>query len=144
MSDFKFHRVIGDIKFHGILGDVNPIEHDGGVVYEGDYGPEVVHFQGWSDDNGPRVTVSRFSVEDNVLEDLTWVDWEGVASCHGMDVAELKKHAVSDNVLARAQVYESVGMYCGFGELDLERRELTLEEAEEEFGEFVDRAHATQ
>lgn len=132
---------MSDIKFHGIIGDCNPIEHDGGVVYEGDYGPEVVHFQGWSDDNGQRVTVSRFSVEDNVLEDLTWVNWEEVASSMGMDPEELKGHATSSNVLARAQVYETVGMYCGFRELDAYPQELTLEQAENEFGEFVDRAH---
>ena len=133
-----------DTKFHGIIGDMNPIEHDGGVVYqEGeDQSPEVLYFQGWTDDEGPRVTVSTFCVEDNVLEDLTWVDWDSVASYIGMEVGELKGHAASDNVLARAQVYESVAGYCGFGELDSQPRELTLEQAEKEYGEFVDSCHA--
>lgn len=132
---------MSDIKFHGVIGDMNPIEHDGGVVFDGDYGTMVLYFQGWSDDNGERVTVSTVSVEDNVLEDLNWVDWDAVASCIGMDVEELKGHALSDNVLARAQVYESVAGYYGWGELDPNPSELTLEEAEEEHGAFVDQAH---
>lgn len=130
-----------NIKFHGVIGDMNPIEHSGGVVYDNGSGPEVLYFQDWGEDGEVRVTVSRFSVEDNVLEDLTWVDWEGVASSIDMDPEELKGHATSSNVLARAQVYETVGMYCGFRELDAYPQELTLEQAENEFGEFVDRAH---
>jgi hypothetical protein len=129
-------------KFHGIIGDMNPIEHDGGVVYEGEHGVEVLYFKGWSDDDGPRVTVSRFSVEDNVLTDLSWADWKEVASYIGMPEEELRGHAVSDNVMARAQVYESVAQYCGFIELDHMPRELTLEQAEAEHGEFVDECHA--
>jgi hypothetical protein len=131
-------------QFHGIIGDMNPIEHDGGVVFQNgeDQSPEVVYFQGWHDDEGPRVTVATFNVEDNVLEDLTWVDWDSVASCIGMDVEELKGYAVSDNVLARAQVYESVAAHSGFMNLDSQPRELTLEEAEKEYGEFVDKCHA--
>ena len=133
-----------DTKFHGIIGDMNPIDHGGGVVFQNgeDQSPEVLYFSGWHDDEGPRVTVSTFCVEDNVLEDLNWVDWDSVASCIGMDVAELKGYAVSDNVLARAQVYESVAGHSGFGELDSQPRELTLEQAEKEYGEFVDQCHA--
>jgi hypothetical protein len=132
-------------KFYGIIGDVNPIDHDGGVVYQNgeDQSPEVLYFQGWHDDEGPRVTVSSFNVEDNVLEDLPWVDWDSVASCIGMDVEELKGYAVSDNVLARAQVYESVAAHSGFGELDTYPRHMSLEEAEKEYGEFVDKCHAS-
>jgi len=130
-------------KFHGIIGVTNPIVHNGGVVYQnGDQSPEVVDFSGWHDDNGPRVTVAQFSVEDNVLEDLSWVDWDSVASCIGMDVEELKGYAVSENVLARALVYESVASHSGFMNLDSQPRELSLEEAEKEYGDFVDQCHA--
>jgi hypothetical protein len=130
--------------FHGIIGDVNPIEHDGGVVYTTEHGVEVLYFKGWHDDDGPRVTVSRFPVEDDVLKDLSWADWSEVASYIGMPEDELKAHAVSDNVLARAQVYVEVASYCGFVNLDGEPQELTLAVAEEQFGEFVDEAHAAK
>ena len=130
-------------KFHGVIGDMNPIDHDGGVVYqEGDQSPQVVYFQNWSDEECSRVTVSRFCVEDNVLEDLTWVDWGAVASSIGMEEEEFRGHAVSDNVLARAQVYESVAGYCGFINLDGYPLEMTREEVEDEYGTFVDEAHA--
>lgn len=128
-------------KFYGVIGDMNPIDHGGGVVFEGDYGPELIYFQGWSDDNGPRVTVSRFSVEENVPDDLDWVDWEAVARSIDVEAEALNSYGTGSNVLARAQVYEAVGMYCGFGELDPQPLELTLEEAEEQYGDFVDRAH---
>lgn len=128
--------------FHGIIGDMNPIEHDGGVVFDNGHGPEVIYFQGWHDDEtGPRVSVYEFMVDDNVVDDLGWVDWASVASCIGMEVEELKGHAVSDNVLARAQVYESVAAHSGFSELDSQPRHMSLEEAEEEYGAFVDKAH---
>jgi len=129
-------------KFHGIIGDVNPIEHDGGVVFEREHGVEVVYFQGWTNEEGPRVTVSRFSVEENALEDLSWADWDAVASYIGLEAQALKEYATAPNPIARAQVYESVAQYCGFVNLDQEPRELTLEEAEEEYGKFVDECHA--
>jgi hypothetical protein len=130
--------------FHGILGDVNPIEHDGGVVYTTEHGVEVVYFQSWGEDEDPRVTVSRFSVEDNVLTDLSWAGWDAIASYIGMPEDELKELAVSDNVLVRAQVYVDVAAYHGFVNLDGEPQELTLAAAEEQFGKFVDEAHAAK
>lgn len=129
-------------KFHGIIGDINPIEHNGGVVYEREHGVEMVYFQGWTDEEGPRVTVYRFDVADDVVKELSWVDWDSVASCIGMDVDELKDYGTDENVLARAQVYESVAAHSGFREMDSEPRELTLEEAEAEYGDFVDECHA--
>jgi len=133
-------------KFHGIIGDRNPIDHGGGVVYQNDpdQSPEVLYFQGYEGEDGPRVTVSRFCVEDNVLDDLTWVDWAAVASYIGIEEEALKGYATAPNVLARAQVYESVASYSGFINLDGEPRELTLEEAEKEYGEFVDSCHAAR
>ena len=130
--------------FHGIIGDINPIEHNGGVVCDRGHGVEVVYFSGWTDEEGPRVTVCEFMVEADVVADLTWVDWDSVASYNGIDVDELKGYGTSDNVLARAQVYESVAACCGWMNLDSQPRELSLEEAEAEFGTFVDEAHAAK
>lgn len=129
------------IKVHGVIGDRNPIEHDGGVVYTGDHGTYVRYFQGWDDGEGSRVSVYHFCVEDNVGEDLVWVDWKAVAKCAGLKEEELRAHFTVSNPLARAQVYELVAGHYGFGELDHMPREMTLEEAEKEFGEFVDTAH---
>lgn len=132
-------------KFHAVIGDLNPIEHDGGVVFDRGHGPEVVYFQGWHhDEEGPQVCVATFMVEDDVLEDLDWVDWKSVADLNGMEVDELKKWAKSEDVVDRALVYERVAAYCGYGELDSQRRDMPLEEAEKEFGEFVDAAHAAK
>jgi len=127
--------------FHGIIGDINPIEHDGGVVFDRGHGPEVIYFQGWADDEGEdRVTVYEFTIADDVAEELDWADWDRVGSCVGMDPEELRAEGRSENALARASVYQCVAAYCGFRELDPNPRELTLEKAEREFGEFVDNA----
>lgn len=132
---------MSDIKFHGIIGDMNPIEHGGGVVFDRGHGPEMLYFQDWAGEEGPRVSVYEFTIAENVIEELTWVEWESVASCIGMDVKELKEHAVSENVLARASVYQAVGAHSGFREFDWQPQELTMNQAEVEFGKFVDRAH---
>jgi hypothetical protein len=128
--------------FHGILGDLNPIEHDGAVVYTAGGGVEVLNFKGWHDDEGPRVSVSRFPVGDNVLSDLSWAEWGAVASYIGMPEDELKELAGDERILARAQVYLDVAAYHGFVNLDSSPQELTLAEAEEQYGKFVDEAHA--
>lgn len=123
--------------FHGIIGDVNPIEHDGGVVFDRGNGPEVLYFQGWTDEYGEdRVTVFEFTV----VEELDWVDWDSVSRSYGIYVDELKALGRSPDVLARAEAYNCIASYYGFRELDPNPRELTLEKAEREFGEFVDQA----
>jgi len=131
-------------KFHGVIGDMNPIEHDGGVVFDRGHGAEMVYFRGWHDDEGPRVTVYELTIADDVVADASWVDWDSVASCIGMDVDELKGYGTDENVLARAQVYESISAAYGFREFDSQPQELTLEEAEKEYGDLVDRAHAAR
>lgn len=128
-----------DTKFHGTLGDVNPIEHDGGVVYDSGYGVEVLYFQNAEEDS--RVTVIRFAVKDDAVDDLSWADWDAVASFIGMDVDEFKGDGASENPVTRARVYEGVGGYHGFSNLDSYPREMTRDEAEAEYGPFVDEAH---
>lgn len=127
-------------KYIGIIGDVNPIEHWGGIIYDAGYGPHVTYFQSYED----MVSVYDFPIEDNVLEDLNWVDWNAVAKSIGMPVSELKEHAVSPNVFARASVYEAVGGYYGFGELDPYAEEMTIKQAERKWGRAVDAAHRAQ
>lgn len=126
----------------GIIGDRNPIEHWGGIIYRkpgNQY--SMVYFQSYddSDDDG-MVSVFEFDIEDDVVEDLNWVKWDAVANYIGMPVDELKEHARSSNVHARASVYESVAGYYGFGNLDHDQQEMTLKEAERKFGRTVDAA----
>lgn len=125
-------------KYYGIIGDQSPIEHWGGIVYDQGYGPQVTYFQSYDDD---KVSIYTFNVEDDVVADLDWADWAGVASFSGMDVAELKKYGRSKNLLARAQVYETVAGYHGFGELDPYPEETTIAKAERQWGRAVDAAH---
>ncbi len=126
-----------DWKPIGVIGDMNPIEHWGGIVYETPYGIEMLYFQ----ESEGTVYVHRIDISDDVIADLNWVDWKDVSSYTGVSVTELKEAARSDNALARAQVYEAVGSYHGFSELDLEPEVLSLEAAEKKYGADADAAH---
>jgi len=127
-------------KFHGIIGDINPIEHGGGVVFERGHGVEMIYFQGWHDGEGERVSVYEIIIEADVVKDLTWVDWKSVASCVGLKEEELTAYSDAPSPTARAQVYESVGFHSGFSELDPSPLHMSLEEAEKQYGAFVDEA----
>ena len=131
-----------DVTFHGIIGDMNPIEHNGGVVLDRGDGPEVIYFQSWDMSGETRVTVYSFMVADNVTEELSFADWDKVAKCCGCSEEGLIEDGRNENILARASVYEVFGAYYGMSEIDCYPREMTLEEAENEFGDLVDRCHA--
>ena len=131
-----------DVTFHGIIGDMNPIEHIGGVVLDRGDGPEVIYFMGWDYEGETRVTVYQFMVADDVTEELSFADWDKVADCCGYEKEDLVEEGRSENILARASVYETFGAYYGLSEIDCYPREMTLEEAEAEFGDLVDRCHA--
>lgn len=136
---------LDNYTFHGIIGDNNPIEHGGGVVFtHNDYPdrPQVLYFQPYGgDDDGGMVTVSSFDVEEDVTRDLLWADWSEIAESIGIGSNELNKHGRSRDPVARAQVYETVGNYHGFIELDHYPREMRIHDAEKEYEEFVDAAH---
>lgn len=115
---------------YGQIGDVNPLDHSGGIVYESEYGEPVIAYT-WGLEGLPGVDaydedveavqleVYRVPIADDVLkDDLDWVNWSDVAKTIGMPVSELKEAARSDNVMARASVYEAVAGYHGWGELD--------------------------
>lgn len=131
-------------RYIGVIGDVNPIEHQGGVIYDAGYGPHLLYFQPWSDEGDDMVSVYEIPIGDDVLEDLSWVDWNEVADFIGMDESELRSHARSDNVHARASTVEAVGSYYGFGELDPQVIDVTYEHAEDKWGDAVDAAHRAQ
>ena len=136
-------------KFYGIIVDVNPIEHWGGVVYDQGNGPALLYFQSYDgdsgddDDDSTMVSVYNVFIEDDVVEDLSWVDWDAVARTNDMDVAELKRYAKDPNVLARADVYATVASHYGWSQID-DGQEMTLKQAEKKYGRMVDAAHRAQ
>jgi len=126
----------------GVIGDRSPVEHGGGVIYKGpgdEY--ELHYFQPYDED---LVSVYRFDIAPDVLAELDWVDWKDIANYIGMDVDELKGYAKSDNVHARASVYESVGGYHGFGELDLDPLESTVTVIDRRYDKDINKAHKAE
>ncbi len=122
----------------GLIGDVNPIEHWGGVIYETPYGIEMLYFQISEED---QVAVYRVDIEDDVIADLDWADWDDIASFTGQDVDEIKKVGRGDNVIGRAQVYDAAASYHGWNNLDDSPELLTVEEAEAKYDDDIEAAH---
>jgi hypothetical protein len=133
LKDTRAHRnpEVEAGHVYGQLGDINPLDYSGGVVYQSGYGEPVLEYTHGlegiegvgpydEDVEDVELEVYRVSIEEDVLEDLSWVDWKSVASYIDMPVSELKEHAKSGNVMARASVYEAVGSYEGWHELDSE------------------------
>ena len=129
------------MKLYGVIGDQNPIKHWGGVVYEEDYGPHVIYFQAW-DDESENLSVYDVPIDNDVVGENSWIDWDAVAESRGIDVKELKKYGASKDPLARASVVEAAAGYYGWGEFDQGETTMTISEAEERYGTMVDAAHA--
>ena len=87
------------------------------------------------------VWVYRLDISDDPMSDLSWVDWDDIASSSGVDIEEIEEAAKSGNVIARAQIYEAVAGYYGWNEFDQEPETLTLEKAEEKYDDDVNEAH---
>lgn len=130
-------------KFYGVIGDRNPIEHWGGIVYDQGSGPALLYFQSYEGEGENLVSVYNVFIEKDVVEDLNWVDWDAVSKTMDMDVNELKAYAKSDNVLARAQVYETVAGHYGWSNFD-DADEMTIRQAENKYGRMVDAAHKAE
>lgn len=89
-------------------------------------------------DEGGDFEVYRVDVADDVLKELDWVDWKGYASYIGATEQELRDAAVSDNPIARAQVYESLRGYVSSQELDSDPLHLTHVEMHKRWPSIVD------
>jgi len=83
-------RQRGDVKNSGFgnLGDANPLDYEGLIVYElwddDLYYVEAEYWNAPEYDSGP-YWVYRFSVDDDVFMDLSWVkDWDRVARYAGI------------------------------------------------------------
>ncbi len=136
-------------KILGHVGDANPVEHWGGVVYDEGYGhgPHLLYFQSYDAEGETMVSVYDFPIDNFDRSD--WYEWDAVASSIGWDEISinldvdmgLKDYALSldceEDPLTCAWLYESLGSYYGFGELDHEPTEMTLEDAEDFYEDFV-------
>lgn len=128
----------------GVVGDRSPVEYGGGVIYQGPGDEVELHYFQPYDDGTDAVTLSVIDIESDAMSDLDWVNWTGVASYIGMDVDELKGYASSSDPHARASVYESVGMYSGFHELDLEQTESTVAVLDRRYDKDINKAHRAE
>jgi hypothetical protein len=73
--------------------------------------------EGYGDEGGDFI-VYRWDVAEDVMSDLDWLDWDGVASYSGVDIEEIRKASTSKNPIARAQVYELMFGYESKENLD--------------------------
>jgi hypothetical protein len=130
-----------DGHVYGQIGDMNPLDHSGGLVYESSGGPAILYTHGLEHEEGVgpydedvesvKLDVYEVPIEEDVVKDLSWVDWDSVASSIGMGVAELKGYARSSNIMARASVYDSVAGHYGWHELDSYPTKMTYGELDE-------------
>lgn len=130
-----------DIKVYGGIGDINPLEHGGGVVVDSGEGAELFYFVPDEDLEHLGVDTGKVEVYRVLLEDpeeaLCFVDWAQVARYVGEEEEVLR--GTGESVVARALVYETVGHYYGFANLDDNPLVLDAQEAEKRFGPLVDR-----
>ncbi len=113
-------------KILGRIGDSNPVDYGGGIIRDCGHGPELLYFQPWGD----KVSVYSFYIKKDAISDLDWVDFDEVASFMGIQKEEIEQAGKSENIINRASVYESVGMYYGFYNLDFYFQILNVEDAD--------------
>ena len=110
------------------VGDKNPIEHGGGVIFDGEAGPFLEWTKGLQDTGPGILFVFRRHVPENVFEDLSWVNKETLAHGMGGDPEEMLLMSTSEDPFARAMLISIVGDYFGWHELDDEPMTMTDEE----------------
>lgn len=112
------YNAVGWFKILGNLGDSNG-EYGGFLVYE-HWQDGSIMCTAWDElsEDEDEYQVYTWQVEDDVLADLDWVDWDAVASGIGFTVDEIKEQAHSANPVHRAGVYQMVASYYGYSELD--------------------------
>jgi hypothetical protein len=122
-------RVIGSI------GDVNAFVHGGGVIYAGDYGPQLWYTHGLevdspeADEELGSVWVYRVDLGKDAADfasDYDWVDWHQVLDYAGIDHEELA--GIMQSPLGRADLIATAMSYHGSGEFDSQPIQLRLGE----------------
>lgn len=142
MPGFPGARKRGEVQIQiiGNLGDENPLEYGGHIVYrvyDPKNGTRWIRGEYWSEPINDIFLVYQWDVEKDVLRDLNWVEWNDVARHEGIGLEELKRMANSEEILKRARVYEMVGQFYGFDNLDGYREYFSRDEIEKRWPEFV-------
>ena len=132
-------RVIGKLAAPiGTIGDVDPIEHDGGIIYRKGEPPSyyMVYFQGYGDE---RVSVYNVPIPMRMnLLDIVEVDMDEMATSPEHR-KRLERWAKSSDPVDRASFYEEIGHYRGFMELDHQPEDMPRETAEAMWGKDLRR-----
>ncbi len=113
----------------GTIGDINPIEYGGGIVYK-EYDSLCLEFTHGIEEDEKTATVYRIPIEEDIFDDLCWVDLEDVASCCGYEVEEIEAFGRDKDPVVRAQVLADIGGYYGFHELDYYPLVLSVDDLE--------------
>jgi hypothetical protein len=123
------------------LGDANPLDYGGHIVYrvhDPKNDTRWVTGEYWDEPVDDAYRVYRWDIEKDVVKDLDWVDeWDAIAASIGMPLENLMRMARSEDTLDRAQVYEMVGRFHGFENLDSYPDTFTREEMEKRWPEFA-------
>ncbi len=133
----------------GILGDVSPVEHGGGILYHDptDDTYRVIYFEPYvSGRREEMINVYAFGIAGpgDVLDDLSWVDWDSIASSSGISVEDLKAAADSKDPMVRARLYEEVGQIDGFLNLDAYPSEGNVGTAADHWDDDIEDAHKAE
>jgi hypothetical protein len=100
------------------LGDANPFDYNGYFVYQTGFDDfEVITWDMEYVESG-RTPVSRFGISTDVMEDLSWVNWAGVASSIDEELSELQNQSTDPDPIVRALLYQSAIGYHSVNELD--------------------------
>jgi hypothetical protein len=123
----------------GTTGDVNPIDHDGGVVFRDADG---VVFWEWAerhdDAEDSLISVHCIAVPDDVFDYYDWADAAQTAACCGWDSAEcLVEAGMSDDPMTRVAALESLKDYEGSRALDDDPLVMLAEDLEQRWSYWL-------
>jgi hypothetical protein len=126
-----------------ILGDFTGSSDHTWVVLDQGQGPIMMywdHPDSYGEEGGD-YTVYWWSIEDDVMKELDWVDWDGVAKYMGLnkeDKAAMFAAGTNPDPVVRADVYATLIGYVSIGELDSSPSQFSPMEMHFEWPDYVD------
>lgn len=132
-------------KILGAIGDRDAIDHDGGFVFENQYGIQFVWIENDTEsmDETRGVTVYRGHVPDAVMEYFP-VQWGRVLKSIGsyFHIVEYERMFASNaDPMKRMNALWDLARYYGWHYLDHDPLNVTAKEAEEMYGDALDKAN---
>ena len=119
------------MKYSISLGDISKVIY-GGFLVDELTGNAIYWFEpdfDCNDEPDKTITCYRFTVEIDAIQDMSWIkghDWHSIVDT--MDMQNIEVLGSSSDIFDRARVYEVVGMYYGFINLDGSPDEYTFAE----------------